>query len=108
MRAAEAHTAVLPPAGSPVPAGAPYAAPPSAAPFRAPVPGSAPVAAATPVSPPTAATPTPPPKPPPEPIAAYLIGMDATPLLRSQLADFLDAARSEERRVGKECRSRWS
>ena len=94
MRAAEAQTAVLHPAGSPVPAGAPYAAPPSPAPFRAPVPGSAPVAAATPVSPPTAATPTPPPKPPPEPIAAYLIGMDATPLLRSQLADFLDAAGS--------------
>ena len=30
--------------------------------------------------------------PAPEPIAAYLIGMAATPLLRSSLADFLDAA----------------
>jgi hypothetical protein len=29
---------------------------------------------------------------PPEPIAAYLVGMDSTPLLRSSLADFLDAA----------------
>lgn len=30
----------------------------------------------------------------PEPIAAYLVGMDATPLLRASLADFLDAAGS--------------
>ena len=30
--------------------------------------------------------------PAPEPIAAYLVGMDATPLLRAYLADFLDAA----------------
>ena len=69
-----------------MPARAPYAAPPSPAPFRASVPWSAPVAEATPVSLPTPVaatpTPTPSPKPTPEPIAAYLIGMDATPLLR--------------------------
>ncbi len=91
MRAAEAQTAVLYPAGPP-----PMADPP-------------PVVAVTPVSPPTPAPAGPVMRPEPvegpstssgriliptpaEPIAAYLIGMDATPLLRSSLADFLDAA----------------
>lgn len=65
MRAAEAQTAVLSPA-TPLPTSA--SAPP----------------APTPAPPATVA----------EPIAAYLVGMDATATLRTQLADFLDAAGS--------------
>ncbi len=29
-------------------------------------------------------------------------------ILRNRFNDFIDSLRSEERRVGKECRSRWS
>ena len=78
MRAAEAQTAVLHPA-----------APPPMAPLPS-------VAKPTPVSPPSPApaAPAPPTPAPAEPIAAYLVGMHATPLLRAHLADFLDAAGS--------------
>jgi hypothetical protein len=93
MRAAEASTAVQHPVGPP-PMPAPTPTPqtvltPSPAPESSPV--SAPAAEPTPVSTPSH---TPPAPAPPEPIAAYLVGMDATPLLRAQLADFLDAAGS--------------
>jgi hypothetical protein len=93
MRAAEARTAVLHPATPPHPA----VPRPPAATATTPV-SPPPAATATPVSPPTPVAPpaaVPPPAPvpaPPAPIAAYLVGMDATPLLRSSLADFLDAA----------------
>src|SRR5918998_4257387 len=88
MRAAEAQTVVLHPTAAPAPVAPPpatAAVPPPSPPPVAPVPARA---EPTPVSPPTPGT------PPAEPIAAYLIGMDATPLLRSSLADFLDAAGS--------------
>lgn len=99
MRAAEAQTAVLHPAAPPVPTPAPSpVAPPSPGPTPAPVepspesvepsPGSV---EPTPGSP---STPAPSAAAPAEPITAYLVGVDATPLLRAQLADFLDAAGS--------------
>ena len=106
MRAAEAETAVLHPAGTP-PAPAPTpqlaagpspAATPAPAPqFVSPTPESTPPPAPSPavtvrpVSPPTPAGPT---TAPPEPLAAYLVGMNATLVLRASLADFLDAAGS--------------
>jgi len=111
MRAAEARTAVLHPAAAPIPAPtvatppAPtVATPPAAGPApqlasrpptasHPPSPASAPVAEIRPASPPTPAGPAP---APPEPIAAYLVGLNATPLLRSSLADFLDAAGSRQ------------
>src|SRR2546425_10767467 len=34
--------------------------------------------------------------------------LEAQPLVVAVLSSILDAVRSEERRVGKECRSRWS
>jgi hypothetical protein len=85
MRAAEAQTEVLH-AGAPPPMSAPA---PTPQPVRTPSPAPAPVAEPSPVFPPTQAPPAP---VTPEPIAAYLVGMDATPLLRAHLADFLDAA----------------
>jgi hypothetical protein len=107
MRAAEAQTVVLHPVGTPPasadvpqPASAPRlaptppAAPPSPAPRSASPPNgpaspppSVPVPAVTPASPPTPGQPA-----PPEPLAAYLVGMNATSVLRASLADFLDAA----------------
>ena len=92
MRAAEAQTAVLhppaPPLSAPDPT-PPRRLTPSPAPESSPTP--APVMAPDPLAPPTPAPST---AAPPEPIAAYLVGMDATPLLRTHLADFLDAAGS--------------
>ena len=87
MRAAEAQTEVLHPVEPP-----PMSAPaPTPQPVRTPSPAPAPVVESAPVSPPTQAPPAP---VTPSPVAAYLIGMDATPLLRAHLADFLDAAGS--------------
>src|SRR5918997_2430479 len=107
MRAAEAQTVVLHPTAAPAPVAPPPAtaavAPPSPPPVApVPAPGTAAVAPPSPppVAPvpsraePTLVSPPTPGTPPAEPIAAYLIGMDATPLLRSSLADFLDAAGS--------------
>ena len=106
MRAAEAQTVVLHLSAAPMPAPAvaptpqvtsppPLVSPPppvSTSPPASPPPAaSAPVSEVTPVSHPTPAEPA---APPTKPIAAYLIGMNATPLLRSSLADFLDAAGS--------------
>jgi hypothetical protein len=78
MRAADARTEVLRPAdpvtGPPVRVTPPVV---SAQPADAPTLPAQPVAA---------------PKTPSQPVAAYLVGMDATSVLRQQLADFLDAA----------------
>ena len=107
MRAAEAQTAVLQPSTAPMPppgpafgtapavAPAPVSSPPrpvSSPPSVGAPTAAVPVAEVTAVSLPTPAAPAPPPAA--LPIAAYLIGMNATPLLRSSLADFLDAAGS--------------
>jgi hypothetical protein len=113
MRAAEAQTAVLRPAATTTPApalelavvppAAPPAAPPpprstdpspaaSTAPPTTPAPPTAvPVVEVAPVS---ASSPAERAAAPPEPIAAYLIAMTDTSLLRASLADFLDAAGS--------------
>jgi hypothetical protein len=104
MRAADAQTAVLHPVGTPTtpvavpqfaaaPPGAPTPAPVAGPPPAEPAPAPVPAAEVTPVSPPT---PTDPPSAPArsEPIAAYLIGMNDSSLLRASLADFLDAAGS--------------
>jgi hypothetical protein len=83
MRAAEAQTAVLHPA----------VAPTRPEPVEGPSTGSGRMPTGLPdliEGPSTSAEQLP--TAPPEPIAAYLVGMDATPLLRSSLADFLDAA----------------
>ena len=108
MRAAEAPTAVLHPAGAqPVPVSAPrpgtgpqITSVPPAAPTPSSLAGPSPAEPATfpsvpdptvaPVSPPAPAEPP----APPEPLAAYLVGMNATSVLRASLADFLDAAGS--------------
>ena len=77
MRAAEARTEVLSPTGP-------------AAPTRPVQPQVTPVAAADVTTVP--AKPVATPRQPTEPVDAYLVGIDGTAVLRSQLADFLDAA----------------
>src|SRR3712207_9028253 len=43
-----------------------------------------------------------------KPVKEYVEGFDITKNFINKLEDMLSFLRSEERRVGKECRSRWS